>query len=297
MKKKITTIFLCAALFAIVAIGASLAYFTDTDSAKNVFTVGNIDIELNETAKVTDANGEDVANAVNKNDNGGYSYSNLMPTYKLTKEPVIKNTGKNEAYVRVAVVMNNVTPINNAIDDAYEAKNYTNEQIQAVYDKVFDGWGISYTKRNVNGHNDRRMWMKERREDNKVLFNGQIDMYCNLGNYGMYDVKNTFMSDKERERLTLDAEGFDYECTGYYNNATKPEERIYVFYLKLDANESYTLFNGLNVPADFTEVQMEMFNNLEIGIYADAIQTAGFDNAEAAFNALEAEHPLGYWNE
>lgn len=48
MKKKITAIFLCVALVAIAVVGASLAYFTDTDTKTNTFTVGKVDITLNE---------------------------------------------------------------------------------------------------------------------------------------------------------------------------------------------------------------------------------------------------------
>lgn len=55
MKKKITAIFLCVALVAIAVVGASLAYFTDTDSKTNTFTVGKVDITLNEK----NANGTD----------------------------------------------------------------------------------------------------------------------------------------------------------------------------------------------------------------------------------------------
>lgn len=51
MKKKITTIFLCVTLFAIVAVGASLAYFTDTDSKTNTFTTAKVDITLIEEFK------------------------------------------------------------------------------------------------------------------------------------------------------------------------------------------------------------------------------------------------------
>lgn len=40
MKKKLIAIFLCVALVAIAVVGASLAYFTDTDKATNTFTVG-----------------------------------------------------------------------------------------------------------------------------------------------------------------------------------------------------------------------------------------------------------------
>ena len=49
MKKKITAIFLCVALVAIAIVGASLAYFTDTKSATNTFTVGNVKIDLIES--------------------------------------------------------------------------------------------------------------------------------------------------------------------------------------------------------------------------------------------------------
>ena len=48
MKKKIVTCSLVVALLVIGVIGASLAYFTDTDKADNVFTTGKVNITLNE---------------------------------------------------------------------------------------------------------------------------------------------------------------------------------------------------------------------------------------------------------
>lgn len=50
MKKKILSIALVVAMVAVIAAG-SLAYFTDKDSAENKFTVGNVDIQLNEVFK------------------------------------------------------------------------------------------------------------------------------------------------------------------------------------------------------------------------------------------------------
>ena len=46
MKKKITALFLCVALAAIAIVGASLAYFSDTDNKTNTFTVGGVKIDL-----------------------------------------------------------------------------------------------------------------------------------------------------------------------------------------------------------------------------------------------------------
>ena len=49
MKRKLIAICLCVALAAVAVVGASLAYFTDTKSATNTFTVGNVEIKLIES--------------------------------------------------------------------------------------------------------------------------------------------------------------------------------------------------------------------------------------------------------
>ena len=49
MRKKLLVLSLCVALAAIAIAGASLAYFTDTKSATNTFTVGNVKIDLIES--------------------------------------------------------------------------------------------------------------------------------------------------------------------------------------------------------------------------------------------------------
>ena len=51
MKKKILSLTLVVCLLAIAVVGGTMAYFTDTDSAKNVMTMGNVNIVQNETDK------------------------------------------------------------------------------------------------------------------------------------------------------------------------------------------------------------------------------------------------------
>lgn len=58
MKKKILIICLVAIIAVTAIAGASLAYLTDTDEATNVMTLGNVDIEQLEYQRATDANGE-----------------------------------------------------------------------------------------------------------------------------------------------------------------------------------------------------------------------------------------------
>lgn len=93
MKKKITAIFLCVALVAIAVVGASLAYFTDTKSATNTFTVGSVKINLIEQQK--GENGLE-AFALNKTLVPGTSDKNAV-----SKIVTVKNTGNNDAWVWV----------------------------------------------------------------------------------------------------------------------------------------------------------------------------------------------------
>ena len=122
MKKKLTAIFLCVALVAIAIVGASLAYFTDTDNETNTFAVGNVKIELIEQQR-----GEKglepfkqnkklypiVGSAQGEKDNYG------MPTAKnyVDKMVTIKNTGSEKAYIRAYFA------IPSALDDGYETFN------------------------------------------------------------------------------------------------------------------------------------------------------------------------------
>lgn len=92
-KKKIIAIISVVVLIAVAFIGMSLAYFTDTDDATNVFTSGNVEIQLNEEfdpdeaklvpAVITD---DGVENAV-------------------TKEITVENIGTEDAYVRVHIAV------------------------------------------------------------------------------------------------------------------------------------------------------------------------------------------------
>lgn len=289
MKKKIVALALVFAMAAIAIVGGTLAYLTSQDQVVNTFTVGNVKIDLYE---YTDYDGDGELNR-DKKFQQELKYSDIMPGDKLPKVPYVENTGNNTAYVRVAVVMNHVSAINDAIDGVYEDKGYTADEIQAVYDEVFNGWGINYGKRTEDS---RRMWMDARSD---VL--GNIDTYAQLPSeayayYGMYDINNQFQSETEQWRTEVQPDGFIYgdDEVSYYS-CIENDERIYVFYLKLKSGESYKLFDGLNVPADFNADQLAMFDGLKIAIYADAIQADGFETYTDAFNALETANPLGWW--
>ena len=132
MKKKLTAIFLCVALAAIAIVGASLAYFTDTKSATNTFTVGNVKIDLIESrfhrqgndnsgdTSIPDPTGtasgmkylKDGAKAFTdaeikadaetyQNDYLAVKGQNMVPGRGVAKCPYVVNTGANDAYIRI----------------------------------------------------------------------------------------------------------------------------------------------------------------------------------------------------
>ena len=76
--KKVIAIVLLVALVSAISIGATLAYLTDRDSEVNVFTIGDVTIDLEEEFEQN---------------------STLIPGVKIEKKPTITNTGKNDAWV------------------------------------------------------------------------------------------------------------------------------------------------------------------------------------------------------
>ena len=96
MKKKILALSMCIALAAIAIVGASLAYFTDTKTATNTFTMGDVKIKLDET-NVNDPQGDRVTS----------NAYNVYPGAVVTKDPIVHNIGKNGAYIRATVNVSN----------------------------------------------------------------------------------------------------------------------------------------------------------------------------------------------
>ena len=84
MAKKIIAWLLVVVLTAGAAIGGTLAYLTDRDSEANVFTVGDVKIDLSEDF-----------------DQG----ATLIPDVDIEKKPTIKNIGPNKAWVWATVAV------------------------------------------------------------------------------------------------------------------------------------------------------------------------------------------------
>ena len=114
-KRKILAIAMSLCIVAILAVGASLAYFTDTDNATNTFTVGNVKIDLIEQQRNDDSsalvayqNDKILMPIVGSAQGEQETVDGVMlPTAENYVDKIIsiKNIGESAAYVRVFVAV------------------------------------------------------------------------------------------------------------------------------------------------------------------------------------------------
>lgn len=151
MKKKITALCLCVAVAAIAILGASLAYFTDTDQETNTFTSGGVAIDLIEqqvnregTALEPFVQDQTLMPIVGSAQGEKDAFGQPVAENYIDKMVTIKNTGKSDAWVRAYFA------IPSALDDGFEEGfnasmnilhfNFGNQDGETTYDKQWL-WG------------------------------------------------------------------------------------------------------------------------------------------------------------
>lgn len=116
MKKNGLLVILCVVLVAAVSVMGTLAYLTDTDSVVNTFTVGKVNIELDESD--VDENGEMIldedGNPVDRVKTNEY---HLIPGQTYIKDPTITVQADSEpAYIRMILIVHNASAVQSIID-------------------------------------------------------------------------------------------------------------------------------------------------------------------------------------
>ena len=177
-KKTILVAAIAVMLVAALVVGGTLAYFTDTKDAKNTFTVGNVSIELLESSLHREnagiANGatsdselwSDVEKLGSNNTSpykaGDTFYTDeqikanaatykcdnvkLAPGQSYHKMPYVKNTGANDAYIRIRVMI--PADLDTAIlnSSIYTTTALNNKEFTMDYDNTgaVDRGGVKY---------------------------------------------------------------------------------------------------------------------------------------------------------
>lgn len=119
-KKKVLTTGAACGLIAVMAIGGTMAYLTDSEQTSNTFTVGKVKIDLEETRwDTTDNNNNDVPDQA----------ETMVPNQELDKNPQVENTGSNNAavFMKVTVPTKFVTKV--ADDGTLDADGRKSQEI------------------------------------------------------------------------------------------------------------------------------------------------------------------------
>lgn len=150
-KSKALLLTLCAVLLIAASVLGTMAYLTSSAEVKNTFTIGKVEIKLDE-AKVT-ADGIPVEGAARVTAN---SYK-LMPGTTYTKDPTVTvKAGSEESYVRMKVTFNNAAALMEMLPSADNLEDYTPEEIALIkkiapilfltnYTAADTGWLPEYT--------------------------------------------------------------------------------------------------------------------------------------------------------
>ena len=249
--KKVIALILAIALLVIAAIGGTMAYFTDKDSAENTFTVGNVKIDLIEQQENEDGTAlEDYTNPKVLNPIVGSAQGEKdalgQPTAKnyVDKIVTVKNTGKNDAYVRAYFA------IPSALDDGYETFNPGLNVLHFNFGNYKDGTTLKSTFGN--------QWIWQPGKDGKdwKYYETKIDGVA----YNVYyaDYYKTLPAGKTTEQLLSGV---------YLDKNVDMKDGKYIDTRKPDADLS--ILEG----------------EVKLPVMAVAVQADGFDSADAAVTA------------
>lgn len=154
-KKKALVMALCAVLLVAVSVAATIAFLTSQDSVKNTFSVGKVEITLDEAD--VDEYGTPIAGEERVKQN----MYKLIPSHEYTKDPVVHFAAGSEAswlFVKVEndlaaieadttiedqILANGWTKLIIAGADVYYKAVFANEGTQAVDYAVFEKFTVA----------------------------------------------------------------------------------------------------------------------------------------------------------
>lgn len=114
--KKVLLVMACAVILVVGSVMATIAYLTAQDEVVNTFTVGDVNITLDETD--TDENGDPIQgnNRVKENE------YHLLPGHEYVKDPTVHVLANSEdCYVRMLMTINK------------------QDELDAIFDKINEG--------------------------------------------------------------------------------------------------------------------------------------------------------------
>lgn len=274
MKKKLTAIFLCVALVAIAVVGASLAYFTDTKSAKNTFTVGNVKIELLESQYHRVNAGKGNAKGETEPLSGGYLWA--------ANVDMQGNPGN--------------TPNYTTSGEVWRGQYFSDEQIEADAATYKEGYFAKHSQKMVPGANVRK--------NPYVKNTGANDAYIRIRTlipvtlFDVIDRGPSYWTSTAMDEGQVTSNAVDtYNTSG--PTAVKQVNRDGIWYYEYDFTfvkavkpgelTFWNVWGNIAINKDATAEDLANVESFDVIFEADAIQAEGFANATEAFAAFDPQ--------
>ena len=148
MKKKFLVACLCVALAVLTIAGTTLAYLTSQDEVINTFTVGKVEIKLDEAKANADGTLVEGADRVKTN-----SYK-LIPGHTYNKDPMVTVlSGSESSYIKMTVTFSKANELDAIFDpdgatlttifNGYDSSNWTykgNTKNAADNTRTYEFW-------------------------------------------------------------------------------------------------------------------------------------------------------------
>ena len=191
-------------MLAVVITGA-FAYFTATDSKKNVFTLGDVDIVLHEDDWTEPDENGDSQHIDGDN-------LNILPGDKITKAPYIENTGDNNAWVYMTIGIPTIQRDTSRADDLAISFKNTNIPVEAY--ALQEGYG------NVDG--SQAMWDAYFADKSDDKFGTVVtDETALLNRVELFNMPNLGSGWTQLGEVFKSEDGFNYYVFAY-NNTVEP---------------------------------------------------------------------------
>lgn len=247
MKRKLASMCLLVSLAAVSIVGASLAYFTDTDNADNVFTTGKVDIKLIEQQRNEEGteleefeNGKKLYPIVEKAQCGKDEFGLSTAANYVDKIVSVENL-EEDAYIRVFVAV--PSELDDVEQDSFDILHFDEGS-------TFVAEGDKKDSEALN--EDAENWSEKQFEGSSY-----ID-----------DIKYNVYSYTYNKRMSKEVSGSACIVGFYLDKA-------------VDFNgENYTIKRD----GEIIELSTDL-TNITIPVYAQGVQAAGFDSAAEAFEA------------
>ena len=273
-KKTILVAAIAVMLVAALVVGGTLAYFTDTKSADNTFTVGNVNIELLESQyhRVNAGRG----NAVGQTEplKGGYLWAANVDMQGTTEN----------------------TPNYVTSGETWSGQYFSDAQIEADAKTYKDGYFAEHSKNMVPGSNVRKCPYVMNTGANDayvrvrvlipvslftVIDNGLSYWTTTAMNEGQVTsvAVDTYLNKGPEAVDTVTRDGIKYYVYDFtYTKALKPGELTF-----------WNVWGNIAIDENATSDQLAKVTSFDVIVEADAIQADGFADAAAAFAAFDAK--------